>query len=132
MVQDMPNNNDDPVFSVAGDLEINWYYGNKVALTGGHLSEDVNNDNTYGLGNDFAMDGKTESNGKARWSHAISNIQDCPLSSCPSSKVKIQGTVHRSGWNSVSVYGNYAIYISKEAQRFPMNRKMLRLEMDKV
>lgn len=134
MVQDMANNNDDPVFSVPGDLAINWWYGNngaRIALTGGHLSADVDDDNTHGLGCHFATNGRTGTNGDATWSHEISNNQDCPLSSCPTSNVKIQGTDHGSGLNSGPVYGNYAIYVSKEAQRFPINRKMLRLEMDK-
>ena len=135
MVQDMANNNDDPVFSVPGDLAINWWYGNngaRIALTGGHLSAaDVDDDNTHGLGCHFAINGTTGTNGYAVWAHEISNIQDCPISSCPSSKIKIQGTDHGSGLKSGPVYGSYAIYVSKEAQRFPTNCKMLRLKMDK-
>ena len=135
MVQDMANNNDDPVFSVPGDLAINWWYGNngaRIALTGGHLSAaDVDDDNTHGLGCHFSINGTTGTNGYAVWAHEISNIQDCPISSCPSSKIKIQGTDHGSGLKSGPVYRSYAIYVSKEAQRFPTNCKMLRLEMDK-
>lgn len=132
MVQDMANNNDDPVFSVPGDLAINWWYGNngaRIALTGGHLSADVNDDNTHGLGNHFSMDGKTGTNGDDNWPHEISNVQDCLLSSCSKSQVKIQGTDHGSLLKSGPVYGNYAIYVSKKGQKFPINYKMLRLEM---
>lgn len=58
MVQDMANDKDDPIFSVPGDLAINWRYGNngvRIALTGGHLSADVDDDNTHGFGNHFAL-----------------------------------------------------------------------------
>ena len=130
MVEDMANNKDDPIFSVSGDLAINWWYGNnaaRIALTGGHLSADVDNDNTHGLGNSFGIDRKT---GKLIHSaHETSNIQDCLYPSCPSSRVKIQGTDHERNLKSGPVYGNYAIYVLKKAQKFPINLKMLMLEM---
>ena len=37
----MANTNDDPIFSLPGNLAINWWYDNngaRIALTGGHLS----------------------------------------------------------------------------------------------
>ena len=135
MVRDMANDKDDPIFSVPGDLAINWRYGNngvRIALTGGHLSADVDDGNTNGFGNDFALP-KGEGGGwsfrDTRYRHEISNIQDCPVPSCPSSRVKIQGTDHGIGLTSGPVYGNYAIYVSKGSQKFPINHKMLKLEM---
>ena len=113
---------DDPVFGVGGDLAFNWRYannGNRVVLTGGHLSaEGANDDNTHGLGNHFALD--SNSIGGTTWRHEISNIQDCPLASC--SSVRIQGTDHGIGTSLKSgpVYGNYAIYISANSKTFPL------------
>ena len=96
MVEKMANNNDDPIFSLPGDLAINWWYadnGVRIALTGGYLSPaNVNDDNTHGLGMHFAMDGKTARSYDENWKHEISNIQDCPLRSCPVTRRKIQGT----------------------------------------
>ena len=137
MVQDMANDKDDPIFSVPGDLAINWRYGNngvRIALTGGHLSADVDDDNTHGFGNHFALSevlrqGWILLGGDRRWRHEISNIQNCPIPSCPSSLVQIQGTDHGEGLRSGPVYGNYAIYVSKDSQKFPINHKMLKLEM---
>ena len=134
MVQNMTNNHDDPIFSVPGDLAINWWYGNngaRIALTGGHLSEaNINDDNTHGLGNHFAVDGRTGKTDDLLFAHEISNIQDCSIQSCSSMNVKIQGTDHGSGLKSGHVYGNYALYVSKNAQRFPTDSKMLRVEME--
>ena len=134
MVRNMANNKNDPIFSVPGDLAINWWYGNngvRIALTGGHLSAaHVNDDNTHGLGNHFLVNGKTGTSTNTQSNHEISNIQDCPISSCPTSNVKLQGTDHGSGMSSGPVYGNYAIYVSKYAQRFPIDRKMLMLEIN--
>ena len=133
MVQNMANNHDDPIFSVPGDLAINWWYGNngaRIALTGGHLSAaNKNDDNTHGLGDHFVMNAKTGRSKNRAFAHEISNIQDCPVQSCPSLKVKIQGTDHGSSLKSGPVYGNYALYVSKNARRFPTYRQMLQLEM---
>ena len=134
LIQNIKNNIDDPIFSVPGDLAINWWYGNngvRIALTGGHLSAaNMEDDNTHGLGNNFRVDGKTGTGEDISAAHEISNIQDCPLGLCPVINVKIQGTDHGSAFRSGPVYGNYALYISKNAQRFPTYRKMLQLEME--
>ena len=114
---------DDPIFGVGGDLAFNWGYtdnGHRIALTGGNLSpEGVNDDNTHGLGNHFAINPKTNVVNADQWKHEISNIQDCPLASCRS--VRIQGTDHGTGphLKSGPVYGNYAIYISGDSKNFP-------------
>eukprot|EP00116_Pleurobrachia_bachei_P016521 sb/3476783/ len=80
---------DDPIFSVGGDLAFNWMYddnGHRIVPTGGHLSaENVNDDNTHGLGNDYWHTGNNN-----MWAHDASVIQDCPLDSC--TNIVIQGT----------------------------------------
>ena len=114
---------DDPIFSVGGDLAFNWAYsdnGCRIALTGGHLSDaSVNDDNTHGLGNDFHVNPLTNTPHSTTWPHDISNIQDCPLATCRD--VRLQGTDHGSGphLKSGPVYGNYAIYVSWDAESFP-------------
>ena len=54
-IPNIENFDDDPIFSVPGDIAINWRYDNngvRVALTRGHLSdENIDDDNTHGLGN---------------------------------------------------------------------------------
>ena len=130
----MVNDVDDPIFSVSGDIAINWGYtdnGHRIVLTGGHLSkENVNDDNTHGLGNDFAVNPKTGTKFTQFCSHEISNIQNCPFPSCGGKNVKIQGSDHGSHFKSGPVYGNYAIFVSHDAKRFPSYRKKLMLEMN--
>ena len=135
VVENMANNKDDPIFSITGDLAINWWYadnGARIALTGGYLSlPNVNDHNTHGLGNSFHVDGKTGKSLSEVWKHEISNIQNCPYPSCHVSNMKLQGTDHGNRLKSGPVYGNYAIYVSKDARRFPTYRKLLKLEMEK-
>ena len=114
---------DDPIFGVGGDLAFNWGYtdnGHRIVLTGGYLSPvNVNDDNTHGLGNHFAVNAKTNTVSNPVWTHEISNIQDCPLATCKS--VRIQGTDHGTGphLKSGPVYGNYAVYVSNDLKSFP-------------
>lgn len=134
---DAKNLVDDPIFSVEGDLAFNWGYtdnGHRVVLTGGYLSAvDANDDNTHGLGNDFWCNYlRGTSNGGGVWAHEISNIQDCPLATCRD--VQVQGTDHGSGGHLKSgpVYGNYAIYVSKDAATFPLPGAQLGLTMEVI
>ena len=125
---------DDPIFSVGGDLAFNWAYsdnGCRIALTGGHLSAaDVNDDNTHGLGNNFACNPLTNTPNGEDWPHDISNIQDCPLATC--TEVRLQGTDHGVGSHLKSgpVYGNYAIYVSWDAESFPEPGASLSTEIE--
>ena len=125
---------DDPIFSVGGDLAFNWAYddnGCRIALTGGHLSAaDVNDDNTHGLGNDFYVNPLTNIPRDTSWPHDISNIQDCPLGTCQD--VRVQGTDHGTGphLKSGPVYGNYAIYVSWDAESFPKPGANLSTEIE--
>ena len=125
---------DDPMFSVGGDLAFNWGYGGngaRVVMTGGHLSgADVNDDNTHGLGNHFAcnpLTGKALSPSYAvLWPHEISVIQNRV------SPTQVQGTDHGTGGKYISgpVYGNYAIYVSEDASSFPQPGFILDIEIE--
>ena len=130
MVRNITNNVDDPIFSIPGDIAMNWnYYNNRhrIVLTGGHLSaNDSNDENTHGFGNHVCVERKGKSRDQCKFE--ISNIQDCPFPSCRN--VKVQGTDHGSDYKDGPVYGNYAIYLSNNTQRFPTCRRMLMLQMN--
>merc|ERR1712176_808666 len=131
------NMEDDPIFSVGGDLAFNWGYtdnGHRIVLTGGNLSPaGVNDDNTHGLGNDFMCNPHTGVSYSNKWSHEISNIQDCPNSKWSTScQVQLQGSdsgTKKDMLISGPVYGNYAIYVSEDAKSFPGPGRKLELEM---
>lgn len=129
----MPNGDDDPIFSIPGDIAINWKYynnGNRLVLTGGHLStKDSNDENTHGLGNHICLDKVTAAE-RNKCRNEISNIQDCPYPKCPNKNITVQGTDNGSDFSNGSVYGNYAIYVSKDAERFPTCNKLLMPEME--
>ena len=116
---------DDPIFGVGGDLAFNWAdsdNGNRIVLTGGHLSTaGRNDDNTRGLGNQFGTNPRISQKGNPTWAHEISNIQECQASVSCGSNVHVQGTDHGTGSSLKSgpVYGNYAIYVSNDLKSFP-------------
>lgn len=127
------NLEDDPVFSVGGDLAFNWAYGNngaRIVLTGGRLSPaNDNDDNTHGLGNHFScnpLTGIPIPGYETVWNHEISNIQN------RGSPTLVQGTDHGTGSKYISgpVYGNYAIYVSEDASSFPAPGHMLDIEVE--
>ena len=125
---DAKNMGDDPIFSVGGDLAFNWRYHNngcRIALTEGHLSEeDVNDDNTHGLGIDFYGNPRNNTS----WSYPInaidaSVIQDCDLvEGCANPKIQ--------GKYGGAVYGSYAIYVSMFSDAFPLPGYKLELEIE--
>ena len=134
IISNITNNIDDPVFSIPGDIAINWWYVNngcRMALTGGHLSpEDSDDDNTHGFGNHFFINVTTGTDWNFHYRHEISNIQNCTNKSCPKTAMKLQGTDHGRVFRNGPVYGNYAIFVSKNAQRFPVCREKLMLQMN--
>ena len=92
-------------------------------MTGGHLSiQDSNDKNTHGLGSHACIDRHPTSH---EWRTEISNIQDCSFPACKSINVTVQGTNHGSDYNHGPVYGNYAIFVSEDAQRFLTNIQQL-------
>lgn len=131
------NMDDDPIFSVGGDLAFNWAYANngaRIVLTGGRLSAadaPNNDDGTHGLGNHFACKPLTgeviTSEYHMMWRHEISVIQGVR-------GYKVQGTDYGTGslYTSVPVHGNYAIYVSEDATSFPEPGYKLDIEVDVV
>jgi len=124
------NMEDDPIFSVGGDLAFNWVYtnnGHRIVMTGGYLSPaNVNDDGTRGIGNHFhcnPLSGKPVGL-KAR--HEISIIAGL-------ADGYVQGSDHGHGSkNDGPVYGTYAIYVSEDATSFPEPGYKLGLEVDVV
>jgi len=128
------NMEDDPVFSVGGDLAFNWAFGDngvRIVLTGGHLSgANENDDNTHGLGNNFYCNPITNTRYGNTRNHDASMIQDCNwLERCRDSQVKVQGTDHGDKYRDGPVYGNYAIYVSRDAATFPLPGSKLDLQI---
>ena len=126
---------DDPIFSLGGDLAFNWAYNNngaRIVMTGGHLSgAAVNDDMVRGIGNHYAcspLTGVVLSGSKyTQYGSEISNAQAC-RESC--TFTQCQGTDHGSlgELRSGPVYGNYAILVSEEASSFPEPGMELELE----
>ena len=127
-----------PIFSVDRDLAFNWAYadnGCRIAVTGGHLSEaHIDDDETHGLGNHFAIDLLICRVNYPRWAFEISNIQDCPLQTCK--HVKVQGDDHGTGPHLYTgpAYGQYVIFISRYSNYFPYigNRTVLNTIMEDI
>ena len=132
------NLGDDPIFSVGGDLAFNWNNwdnGHRIVMTGGYLTPlGASTDGTRGLGNHFSVNPVTGVVNEDIWKHEISNIQDCQSSGChyAGGNFLIQGTDHGGGRGHLitgPVYGNYAIYVSKDATSFPRPGHRLDLEV---
>lgn len=129
MIPNIANINDDPIFSVSGDIAMNWWFydnGVRIALTGGHLSDENDNDqNTHGLGIHARLKNAKKAEADDRTSTIeISNIQDCPFPECPAVKQKVQGKNHGTRFKSGPVYGNYAIYVSNSTAKFPTDKNL--------
>ena len=81
-IPNITNVDDDPIFSVSGDIALNWWYydnGVRISLTGGHLSAQNDNDeNTHGLGINLWLKKENRAEeGNPNYKIEISNIQDC-------------------------------------------------------
>ena len=128
-IPNITNVDDDPIFSVSGDIAMNWWYadnGVRIVLTGGHLSAENEYDhNTNGLGIHLALkkEKRSEEN-HAIYRLEISNIQDCPSRKCPGVKLKVQGKNHGKVFKSGPAYGNYAIYVSNSTAKFPTDQNL--------
>ena len=107
----------DPVFSVGGDLGFNWNNddnGHRIVLTGGVIaSKSENSDKSRGFGNDFWCNPRTGVTfGSGAYGHEISNQVR--------SELFWQGADNGSRYSrGAPVYGNYAIYVSEDADSFP-------------
>ena len=131
--EDIPtstNRDSDPILSsVGGNLAFNWWHSNnaaRIALDGvgkGDAmnsktlsSQTVNDDDTHGLGNEFGGSPSNENmSGSSAWWHDASAIQgDCHGGTCVT-----LGTDHGSSLSTTTMYGQYAIYVTTTAQKFP-------------
>ena len=149
IAEDALNMEDDPIFSVGGDLVFNWGSdrnrdgtwpsyadGVRIALTGGHLTDvDSRDQNTRGIGGHLYCNPVTGVSYSSHYRYEIAVIQDCPnSSSCWSSgNYTIMGTDRGGGYGyykSVEVYGQYAIYVSPDASTFPLPGSQLEIEME--
>ena len=134
MIPNITNIKDDPIFSVAGDLAMNWLYGDngvRIALNGSYLSG-RNDDNTHGLGNHACFYIQTGIEASPTCRLEISNIQNCSWPSCGTSERIVQGRDHGRHFKSGPVYGNYAIYVSKSTADFPTSQKLALLIKSKT
>ena len=134
IIPNTTNMDDDPIFSVPGDVAINWVYtnnGHRIVITGGHLSaENSNDDNTHGLGNNYYLNANRTSSVVPCCECEIVNIQNCGKPECPNTRVSVQGTDHGRVFSSGTVYGNYAIYVSEDAKTFPTYPRLLFVEVN--
>ena len=133
---------DDPIFSLDGDLALNWEYGNngcRIALSDGHLSKpDANDDNTHGIGTGYML----ENSGLECFNFVdtcyaeITAIQDCPSSSCHEGTKAVGNdsfAAHSTcAYEPVSGYGSYAVYVSSSSKLFPDLEKITRLEINMI
>ena len=132
IIPNTTNMDDDLIFSVPGDVAINWVYtnsGHRILITGGHLSaKDSNDDNTYGLGNNYYLNVERTSSQESCCECEIAIIRNCAKPECPD-KVRAQGTDHGTLVLSGTVYGNYTIYVSEYAKTFPTYPRLLFVEV---
>ena len=82
MISNIKYVDDDPIFSVSGDIAMNWWYHDnevQIALTGGHISdEDSSDQNTHGLGIHSRLSNAKKAEAIDLVSKIeISNIQNC-------------------------------------------------------
>ena len=111
--------NRDPIFGVNGNLAFNWWYtwnGARICLDGGYLSgENINDDGTHGLGNEFDLSDRN-GRGSTEWWHDVANIQN----PCMGTNCEVQGTDHGTNFKSPGEsLGQYAIFVSETSSNFP-------------
>ena len=126
IAENAENIDDDPIFAVDGDLAFNWIYfnnGNRITLTGGHLSEaDSNDDNTRGIGNTYSGNVKE---GIRTNEYYISDV----TRAAGTDKYTVQGTDHGSKLTGGPAYGNYAIFVSTRKVWFPRPGTTLKMSI---
>ena len=132
-IANITNIDDDPIFSISGDIAMNWNFsdnGVRIALTGGHFNDAVPNEcSVDGMGIDLGLSEVPKgSRGKSPSEIEISNIKKCPITESDFSHKNIQGKNHGDHYKSGVVYGNYAIYVSNSTTKFPSNQN-LKLKM---
>ena len=93
----------------------------------GDSNDDDNN--AHGLGNNYYINVTTGIVIKSGTEVEIANIQNCSYDSCRKKNIIVQVTDHGSEYQSGPAYKCYAIYFSKDAERFLTPRKKLKLEV---
>jgi len=123
----------DPIFGVDdGALTFNWWYGNngariansKTYYAGGLPAASLNDDSYHGLGGEFGANTQ-RGEWNAQWWYDVGVSQG----KCWASGCAIQGTDHGSNFKDGTMYGQYAIYTSDEAETFPCQGEDLEISI---
>ena len=134
VVKDMNNNKDDPIFSVPGGIIINRHNKNGRNRIFVSRSEriDNNNENLYGLGNEYFLQGAAGMPVENVDEVEISNARNCSyqLRQDDGCEVIAQGSDYTVLNKATPAYGSYSIYLSKDAERFDTSSKRLKLKIE--
>lgn len=117
----MANKDKDPIFALEGALVFNWWHSNdgaRIANSNAHCKtglpgSTVNTNSFYGLGNDISSSNIQGGVGSSTWWSDV-GVQDCSLSA----EKRAQGTDHGTAHVDGEVYGQYAVYVSEDAETF--------------
>jgi len=122
----------DPIFSVDGQLVFNWLYGDngvRIGVSGnyrgsGSLPKNPGDDTFVGLGNSFDI---KSNEGNSHWKHDVGVYKKYRVGSS-------QGKDHGSRVSDGHMVGQYAIFVSDAAARFPctVEHKRLQVEMTEI
>jgi len=131
-IEYIPSMKKDCIFTVDGGLVFNWLYkdnGVRIGVSGnyrgtGLLPENPDDDTFVGLGNSFDID---DYSGYSRWRHDVGVYKTYNVKSS-------QGKDHGSSMVDGVMVGQYAIFISDAATRFPctVEHKQLQVEMIEI
>jgi len=130
----MENKDKDPIFGVDdGALTFNWWHGDngvrignsKTHYTGGLPATNAIEDSYHGLGGEFSANTQNGASSTAWWYDAGT----LSLGNCWGNSCSIQGTDHGTHISDGTMFGQYAIYISDEAEDFPCEGQDLEISM---
>jgi len=128
----MENKDKDPIFGADdGALIFNWWHGDngvrignsKTHYTGGLPAKNANEDSYHGLGGEFSADTRNGASGTEWWY----DVGTLSKGQCWGSGCSIQGTDHGTRISDGTMYGQYAIYTSDEAEDFPCEGEVLEI-----
>jgi len=123
----------DPIFDVDdGALTFNWWYSNngariansKTYYTSGLPAANRNDDSYHGLGGEFGANTQHGASSTTWWYDVGVSQGQCSGNSCA-----IQGTDHGTNFKHGTMYGQYAIYTSDEAETFPCQGEDLEISI---
>lgn len=124
----MANKDKDPIFAFDGALVFNWWHSNngvRIANSNAHCSTGLpgtheDTDSFYGLGNEIGSSNIQGGVGSSAWWSDV-GVQDCSLHH----KYRAQGKDHGTGPADGEVYGQYAVYVSEDAETFVCEDRLL-------